>query len=50
LFENLLTHFEKLERQAKAGRFNNHKGIQKSITLAWNKTKEYYGKTDASLA
>jgi hypothetical protein len=50
LFENLLTHFEELERQAKAGRFNNHKGIQESITLAWNKTKEYYGKTDASLA
>ena len=50
IFEELLDHFEDLERQAKAGRFNNHQGIQTSITLAWSKTKEYYGKTDASVA
>jgi hypothetical protein len=47
--EHVLRHFEDLERQAKAGAFNNHRGIQESITLAWSKTKEYYIKTDASI-
>jgi hAT family C-terminal dimerisation region len=50
VFEDLLSHFETLETQAKAGQFNNHEGIQESITLAWGKTKEYYSKTDASIA
>jgi hypothetical protein len=49
-FEFILGHFEKLEVQAKAGEFNNHKGIQNSITLAWNKANEYYGKTNLSIA
>lgn len=34
LFEGILSHFEVLETQAKAGQFNNHKGIQESIILA----------------
>jgi hypothetical protein len=50
VFEYLLANFEKLERQAKEGQFNDHPGIQQSITLAWNKTQEYYKKTDASIA
>jgi hypothetical protein len=50
VFERILNHFEQLEIEAKAGAFNNHPGIQSSITLAWNKTQEYYQKTDASIA
>lgn len=50
VFEFLLAHFEGLEKQSKAGVFNNHHGIQNSITLAWNKAKDYYGKTDESVA
>jgi hAT family C-terminal dimerisation region len=49
-FEFLLTHFEGLEKEAKAGKFNDHRGIQSSITLAWNTTKKWYGKTDNSIA
>jgi len=48
--EHILDHFEGLETQAKNGDFNNHPGIQNSITEAWNKTKLYYTKTDASIA
>ncbi len=50
VFEFILDHFEKLEKQSKAGVFDNHIGIQNSITLAWNKAKDYYGKTDESVA
>lgn len=50
LLEHVLTHFEGLEKQAKAGKFNKHRGIQSSITLAWQKTQVYYEKTDASIA
>jgi hypothetical protein len=50
VFEYLLAYFEKLEKQAKEGQFNDYPGIQQSITLAWNKTQEYYKKTDASIA
>jgi hypothetical protein len=35
--EHVLSHFEGLEKQAKAGDFNYHPGIQNSITEAWNK-------------
>jgi len=49
-FDSLLTHFEELEQRAKAGDFLDHPGIQSSITLAWNKTSEYYLKTDVSIA
>jgi hypothetical protein len=49
-FEFILSHFESLENQAKAGDFYNHSGIQSSITLAWNTTKKWYGKTDQSIA
>ncbi len=38
VFEYILAHFEKLEVDAKVGKFNKHPGIQSSITLAWNKT------------
>ena len=47
-FEGLLAHFEALERKAANGDFNER--IQQSITLAWNKAKEYYVKTDVSVA
>lgn len=50
VFEHVLQHFEDLENDAKDGKFNNHPGIQQSITLAWEKTQEYYRKTDASVA
>jgi hypothetical protein len=49
-FEYILAHFESLEEDSKAGKFHGHPGIQSSITLAWNKAKEYYGLTDASIA
>jgi hypothetical protein len=49
-FEHILSHFEVLENQAKAGKFDGHRGIQSSITLAWNTTKKWYGKTDNSIA
>ena len=47
-FEGLLAHFERLQRAAENGDFNER--IQQSITLAWNKAKEYYVKTDLSVA
>jgi hypothetical protein len=50
VFEYILNHFETLEQQAKDSVFNQHPGIQSLITLAWNKTKAYYTKTDASTA
>ena len=45
----MLDHFKGLEKQAKNGDFNNYLGIQNSITEAWNKTKDYYVKTDISV-
>ncbi len=50
VFDHVLSHFEQLEIQSKAGVFENHKGIQSSITLAWNKANTYYNKTDDSIA
>ncbi len=50
VFEALLSHFEKLEDRAKAGEFNSNPRIQSSITLAWGKVKEFYVKTDLSIA
>jgi len=50
VFEHILKHFEDLQLQATRGDFNRHQGIQSSITLAWNKTTQYYKKTDASIA
>lgn len=50
MLKHILTHFKDLEKQAKEGRFNRYKGIQSSITLAWQKTTDYYEKTDASIA
>jgi hypothetical protein len=49
VFEHILTHFERLKRQAKAGDFDDYPGIKRSITKAWNKAKDYYGKTDESV-
>jgi hypothetical protein len=34
VFEFILTHFKKLEMQAKAGAFDSHLSIQNSITFA----------------
>ena len=50
VFDRILSHFEDLEQRAKRGEFNNHAGIQNSITLAWQKAQDYYNKTDASIA
>jgi hypothetical protein len=50
VFEYILTHFERLERQVKAGDFNDHPGIKRSITKVWNKVKDYYSKTNESIA
>jgi hypothetical protein len=50
VFEDILSTFESLEQQAKNGDFNDHPGIQSLITLVWNKTQEYYIKTDALIA
>jgi len=50
MLEHILDHFEALEKQVKNGDFNDHPGIQNSIIEAWNKTKDYYVKTDASIA
>ena len=49
-FEHILHHWEKLEEEAKAGKFDRNPRIQSSITLAWNTTKEWYAKTDLSIA
>jgi hypothetical protein len=48
--EHILRQFEDLQTRAACGEFNHSKRIQSSITLAWNKTVEYYKKTDASVA
>jgi hypothetical protein len=48
--EHVLSHFEGLEKQAKAGDFNHHPGIRNSITEAWNKANGYYTKTGAFIA
>ena len=50
VFEFLLSYFEKLEKKAKAGDFDEYPGIQSLITLAWNTTISWYKKTDHSLA
>lgn len=50
MFEYILKHFEDLETRAKNGEFGDNPRIQSSITLAWNKATEYYGKTDFSIA
>jgi hypothetical protein len=50
IFEHILSHFEKLEKQVKASGFDGHPGIARSINEAWNKAKDYYGKTDESVA
>jgi hypothetical protein len=50
VFDHVLSHFETLQLRSTAGDFNHHEGIQSSITLAWNKAKLYYNKTDESIA
>jgi hypothetical protein len=50
VFEYILNHFKKLKQRLKAQEFKNYISIQKSITLAWNKAKKYYGKTDTLVA
>ena len=50
VFEHPLSHFESLEKDAKAGKFQGHSGIQSSITLAWEATIKWYRKTDLSIA
>lgn len=50
MLEEVLDHFKGLEKQAKNSDFNDHPGIQNSIIEAWHKTKDYYVKTDASIA
>jgi hypothetical protein len=50
VFEHILTHFECLERQAKASDFDDHPGIKRSIIEAWYKVKDYYGKIDELVA
>jgi hypothetical protein len=50
VFEHVLTHFEKLQKRSTASEFGHHPGIQNSITESWNKAKDYYGKTDESIA
>jgi hypothetical protein len=50
VFDFILNHFKQLEIRAKRGEFNNSPRIQSLIILAWNKTSEYYQKTDASIA
>ena len=48
--EYILAYFEKLENRAKAGEFRDNPRIQSVITLAWNKAKDYYRKSDRSIA
>ena len=50
VFQHLLVHWEKLEKESKVGKFQKHPGIQSSITLAWNTTTDWYKKTDQSIA
>ena len=49
VLEHILGYFEDLQTKAVAGEFAGNQRIQSSITLAWNKTREYYTKTDASI-
>ena len=46
IFEHILTHFENLTNQVENDKFNGHPGIARLINEAWNKAKDYYGKTD----
>ena len=48
--EHVLSHFEGLEKQAKAGDFNHHPSIRNSITESWNKANGYYTKTGPFIA
>jgi hypothetical protein len=50
VFEHILTHFENLTNQVEDGKFDGHPGIARSINEAWNKAKDYYGKTDQLVA
>jgi hypothetical protein len=50
VFEYILTHFEGLEEQIKTGNFHGYPGIARLITEVWNKAKDYYSKTDQSVA
>ena len=50
VLEHIMAHFEGLETQSKAEDFNNHVGIQQSITLAWEACLKWYRKTDDSIA
>jgi hypothetical protein len=50
VLEHIMTHFETLETQSKQHQFNDHAGIQQSITLAWQACLKWYRKTDNSLA
>jgi hypothetical protein len=50
VFEHILTHFENLTNQVENGKFDGHPGIARSINEAWNKAKDYYGKTDQLVA
>jgi len=49
MLEHILDHFKALKKQVKNSDFNDYLGIQNSIIKAWNKTKDYYIKTDASI-
>jgi hypothetical protein len=50
IFKHILSHFESLEKQVKANDFDNHLGITYLITKVWNKVKDYYSKTNKSIA
>ncbi len=50
VFEYILKHFEDLQTYASYSEFNSNPRIQSSITLAQNKTVEYYKKTDVLIA
>ncbi len=50
IFEFILRHFKALEVDAKIGLFHGHEGIQESITLTQGQAKNYYEKTDESVA
>lgn len=50
VLEHIMVHFETLERQSKQHHFDDHEGIQQSITLAWDACLKWYRKTDDSVA
>jgi hypothetical protein len=50
VLEHIMAHFEGLETQAKRHEFDDHEGIQQSITLAWQACQKWYRKTDDSVA